>query len=258
MLPLDKETLVLDQKSSMRSSLAKIALALAVLVASAPVQSATAYSTALRWSQSTTQISYAINGSLSTALGLPGQQATIETRIRDAAFQWNIASRLKMNNNIPYSESVSRVTSADLGSDDTVFANVTWQLSGSSVVRAWTRFNTNSKFDWNTNGTMGLRGDGVWDADVFKVAVHEFGHWLALGDAPDEVWEGGFNAMMWFDPQGSKSSLFMDDKEGATMMYGLQTGFEVAQFLGLLPNPAPVSPSVGVGAYNTCSGNPDY
>ena len=56
----------------------------------------------------------------------------------------------------------------------------------------------------------------------------------------------------------SVSSLpYIDDKLAAVMMYGISTGFENSQFLGLKPNPA-AAPGLSVGAYNTCSGSPQY
>jgi len=54
------------------------------------------------------------------------------------------------------------------------------------------------------------------------------------------------------------SNLTIDDKEAATMEYGLWTHFEQSQFLGLSPN-LPPAPASGITSYGSCaSGTSDY
>lgn len=221
-----------------------------------------------RWPQTTKSKTYYVQTNLWSLLGLPSsQQTTIINAISNARNQWNISSRMTFVRD-PGGSSLPRYWTAGYINSSSTAAHV---IFNPGTDEAYTVFNTHPAFTWYLNGTHGPRPGGGWNTDVYKVSLHEWGHWFSLQDYPSYTWlqtTGGTqaNAMMWYDPHGSKTSLFTDDKAGATMIYGISTSFEVSQFLGLLnasgQNPVPM-PANNVAAYAaTCtaasSGNPDY
>lgn len=85
---------------------------------------------------------------------------------------------------------------------------------------ALTRDDGSPQYVWNTNGTWALQQDPA-QIDFFTIALHEMGHMLVLQDRP----AGHGEAVMWFD-QSQKRTLTEDDKQGATQLYGPDTGIE--------------------------------
>lgn len=235
------------------------------------------YSTEQRWPQVRQTLRYYVYPDLATKLRIgSGQQTIVTGQVRRSSDAWSVSSRLKLIHD--NGSGMSRyVDGRDLNNPSTF--GIAGPNPGANS--AFLHLNTNIAFQWNTVGDMGPRYDDFgqqigWIADVYKVALHEFGHWLMLNNAPSETWQHPHpntdplypeaNSVMWFDPSGSKSVLLMDDKEAATIMYGIETGFENSQFLGLLDstgrNPSP-SLSMNTASYqSSCSGStggtPDY
>src|SRR5207248_8409763 len=97
-------------------------------------------------------------------------------------------------------------------------------------------FNTSASMRWNVNGDWQDAdpfAGGVRRADLYTVALHEFGHFIVLQDLnrlrPDLAnlpWNR--QAVMYWDGT-RKASLTEDDKEGATMLHGPRTGWEEDQ-----------------------------
>ena len=73
---------------------------------------------------------------------------------------------------------------------------------------------------WNTTGWVQPL-NGFRNADVYNLALHEFGHWQFLGDNPPNQ----ATSVMNFQ-EIAKPNLTDDDKHGATMLYGPFTSFE--------------------------------
>lgn len=201
-----------------------------------------AYSTGYRWPQGTSGIYFSVAPSLANSIGLSGQQAAVEQAIQNAAAEWSKAARLSIvyNSGASYSVTANWLSSTFLG--------ITYYgTSGSTLQSVRTEMTTNSAWmPWHLNATQ---------PDVYKVMLHEFGHWLTLLDHPQNMWDGAYGAVMWYGAE--KSALYIDDKEGATNMYGIWSKFEVSQYVGLYQ--VPPTYSIGVASFGNCgTGAPDY
>lgn len=241
------------RQNQLLSRVGVLILVTAFLSPLAAVRNAGAYATEDRWGQSTYSVSYSVASTIDDVI-LPGQLSAITSQIEAAAFTWNISSNFKLNR----TGAANAWNAQNLGScagGNVLFAVTTQGLTGGFLVTASTNFNSNSCLVWNTTGSFAPRTDGKYNADIQKVARHEFGHWLSLGH-PNITYPIGSDpqtrSVMHIPGMKALSVPSIDDKLGINMLYGMSSSFEVSQFLGTSPNLAP-SPRNGVGAYNTCS-----
>jgi hypothetical protein len=262
---------MVDRSMTKSARLSK-AIILAIVVIMLAPGTSQAYSTRHRWPQTQRSVTYWVYTDLSDKLfpngGSQAGQTKVVNAIVDSAHQWNISSGFKFHRTTSF---VERHWDAYDLMQPNWFAIVIPTTSGGTniLTRARTVFNNGPQFTWFTDGTMGPRSGGGWRADVYKVALHEWGHWIFLQDYPENVHNYPdpnnlqANAVMWIDTNGAKPWLLIDDKEGAVMTYGIETGFSESQFLGLYPN-VPPSPNQNVGTYldvvcgATTGGSPDY
>jgi hypothetical protein len=171
-----------------------------------------------------------------------GFGASIRQAITNTSQEWNKASWFTFSGSNQNSGNLW--SAANLRDDFWGVANHFANPAPGSVQRVEAFLNTDDC--WNLNGA---------DPDVAEVSQHEWGHWLVLGDNPQGGWEGIGQSVM-FNP-ANKFALYIDDKEGASMMYGIYTQFEQSQFLGLYQ--IPPSYDEGVNSFGNCgSGFPDY
>lgn len=208
-------------------------------------QRADAYTTGAYW-WTNSLFAFKVNQSLQSMLpGLAGQQASINQNIVNAAAEWNKASQFIFVN---YS-SMNCSFPSDGCFDAAViepyqWAVTSWHANSHILDHATVQFN--KSFTWHLNGQ---------EPDIYRIALHEFGHTLTLLDNPSYTWGGSGQSVEWYS--GSKTGLYMDDKEGATMLYGPWTHFEVSEYLGLYQT-LPFYES-GVHSFGNCgTGYPDY
>lgn len=176
--------------------------------------------------------------------GLAGNQSNIVQAIRDASNEWNKAAWFTFYSDTASCDSPSNDCwdAGDLGNLGP-FAVTTYTQSGRILSNSYVKFNT--RYVWHLDGT---------DPDIFEVALHEFGHMLDLDDNPSFTWGGSQQAVMWYS---GKRGLYIDDKEGDTMLYGPWTQFEISQYLGLYQT-LPFY-MAEVHSFGNCgSGYPDY
>lgn len=195
--------------------------------------------------------------------GIQGQYNTISSKLQDAAFQWNIGSRpmfvLDNNSLNPlrsgYFQNYGISGQTCYGVNGT---QCTDSLNNGYIGAVMVKFNDNANIYWNFNGQASQRTTTTGYEDFFSIALHEFGHWLDLGDNPDNQYV--VSSIMSYSTPRPFGSLGMDDKEGDSMMYGIFTGFEQSQHLGLLKNNQnPVSASLlNVRPYGCGGGVPRY
>jgi hypothetical protein len=235
-----------------------------MMIALHPGPNTRGYNTDLHWERFS--VNYRIVDNLDESVRLA--RADLVREINQAAGNWNIQSKFKLNNsaNAPSYPLQGGVMAAGLYAS-TVIADIDqFRRAYRSTIMT---FNTSANHRRNVNGDMttfqapelGM----VFNSDVEKVTAHEFGHWLGLGHpasmfpTPPSANSGDCNnsilACAWFNT----TIPTIDDKLGAVMMYGIDTGFESSQFLGLTPNPNVEPPGyVGSGSYATCQGLPAY
>lgn len=215
----------------------------AVLLVLLPLATVNAYDSGPKWIASqngSVQFAlftrqYQVDPSLDQLLGFspsPGTNLVSIVPIRDAVGLWNKVSTFQLVEGGGWNPSYAATFSAqDLqsfpcgGIIPTDFAVTCVDASGSSLVSTRVYFNTRSGYVWNTVG--------LWEPnsspkrlDLFTVALHEFGHMYHLRDLPF----GHDEAVMWNSfPYPAKRILQEDDKHGASMLYGPNTGFEWEQ-----------------------------
>jgi hypothetical protein len=213
-----------------------------------------------------------MDGDLAEQMGLGSQnQPAVDTSILNADIEWDKVSRFRFHR--PSSDLTQHHLYFDTKSlDDNTNAMTDFfgvsesapfvDLSISSVI---VYFNPNRPWSLQLNGYP----------NVWRVVVHELGHVLGLEDKPNYTWhDGGYNggnpnppnygqcytddagngcklSVMW----GSNLNypgLYTDDKEAATMQYGIYTHFEQSRFLGLHTN-LRTDPRQSMGIYDNCS-----
>lgn len=216
---------------------------LCVVILNAP--SAKAYSTGAHWSGPF--LVFRVKQSLANDLpGLFGQQSSVVQNIGNAAGEWNKGSWFTFNYNSGDCSFPQIGCFSAAGIDPKFWAVTGWHADPSTHVLDQAEVQFNSIYTWHLNGQ---------EPDVFRIALHEFGHTLTLLDDPLFTWGGSQQAVEWYNP--GKTALYIDDKEGATMLYGPWTQFEVSQYLGLYQTFPLYSTSVS-GFDNCGSGDPDY
>lgn len=210
---------------------------------------AAAYKTARYWN--TSAIYYRLHVNLGSSLGL--SQAAVQTQIDLAATTWNVASRLDL-----YRTTLSTaplITTEVMQEEGRYGVTLLWAapsgfpLTGTYEMRLNNRYN----FHWNTSGVQGRRPGGPpfeYDADVRSIVSHEFGHVLGLThpDDSDGLQVRVFPTNPSTNTQDATQSIMgrgfdtssiprIDDKLAIAMTYGIDTGFEQSQYLGLDYNP---------------------
>jgi hypothetical protein len=195
------------------------------------------YATGSRWNMRS--VSYMLDpNNDSTLLG-----ANSADEIVRAGLWWNVASSLGITRqgwdpNIPNARIVSTenfqvrnpCTGGNPGAIDQRFVALTCIDAASGIIsRTRTYFNVSGTYQWVRDGTI-----SPTQVDLFKHALHEFGHWFFLDD--------------WREGDGNHPDAIMqnlnntqpgeDDKHGATLLYGPWTRFETWSANGEIDRPS--------------------
>lgn len=248
-------------------------LLLIVLVASAftALQDNTdAYSIKRRWSQGDFSENCSIDQAAVT--GIAAQMhpsmtnATVVNRINDAAWQWNVASKFKLVHNQnsgdnPWiaqafdSNSSARTETVSITDMGRINVSLLVKLQpGIPTVRHWYPIDTPAGVTYGCSPTT-----GTCTFSLLKVALHETGHLLTLGDSPSA--SGVVDNSVMFGSyalhNAGVNNIFIDDKQGATMIYGFDSSFETNQYLGIgggsIPQRFNAAISSNVSAYTASS-----
>lgn len=203
-----------------------------------------AYSSGSRWSGITS--TYKIDSGLGFVLGgLP--QAQVENEIIAAANQWNKTSRLRLirsNNSSNFITARNFQDAPPCNSGDNYKAVVCVYVNPTdpnTLRRTEMYFNNSNTKTWNVSSVQDC-STFPERHDVRAIALHELGHFFYLQDYPLTATA---DAVMDFDCTIFKPTLRPDDIEGATQMYGPQTGFETGQLAGRINKTAHPLNTVG-------------
>ena len=169
----------------------------------------------LRWFGISPVVDYKINRNTSDCL-------REGAAVRSAAETWNNACDV-VNFRFSYDGSHSSTTSSRNGVNEIMW-NEIWSGPSSVLARAWVWwigetgeilecdvvFNDN--FSWSTSPSWG-------EFDIESVALHEFGHWLLLGDLYDPA--DSDNIMYGYTSSGTEQRLLRQcDIDGLCYIYG--------------------------------------
>ncbi|CAG0959713.1 MAG: metalloproteinase [Candidatus Methanoperedens nitroreducens] len=172
-------------------------LQLFVVFASTP---ASAYEdTGLKWAGTSTEYGWDWWGSI---------PSDWKPAIREAASTWNAAgSTFRFSEDYWTSNIYKDQLAADKQAETTTTV-YTWDPN--TIIDVETVFNSN--LEWSTTGNP-----APWQSDVQDVATHEFGHWLKLGETPDE-----WTNTMYNEGWGTigRRTLEQDDIDGIIHIYG--------------------------------------
>lgn len=242
-----------------------LSVVVVLLLAFTQPDSTIAYGESNYWP--TASVRYHISSTLPTELNI-ASSSVLTHEINTAATNWNVSSRSKLSNS---SSSPSYLITSDMLRSEYYAVTGYSPQSIGAFTHVTMQFNRDlSRYTWNTTGDMTTYySNGIWirNADIRIIAAHEFGHWLGLNDNPPTMFpnNNGMNSVMscaWNGcgvPSQSMASPTMDDKMAASLMYGMSSGFEVSEFLGLYPNPNAEGPGyLNSGSYSTCQGLPAY
>jgi hypothetical protein len=228
------------------------------------VMDASAYTVKRRWAQGTVTINYGVQPGIGSFLGFT--DTSIKNMLADAAFSWSIGSRAKIEYEEYYTNPEWRAYAFSPQTVSAKVETVSYTDSGRRILSMVANFQPGSPGarEWHLNslppGTAYGCHNGVCNWSVYKVATHEFGHFLQLGDVPGYKWDCSVMDGSYTVGNG----ICLDDKQGATMIYGFQSGFGQAQYLGIGPSSQIIRASehASVSAYtgtNSCSGgSPQY
>ncbi len=180
-----------------------------------------AYHVGAKW-QDTTSVLYYIDPNLDSTL-TSGASSSVEA----AASKWNTSRMILVRT---YSSHPNIISTANFTSSqpcyiadpyNTVGVNCVY-ANNTTISRNAIYFNT--YYSWNTAGIVDC-GAKRWD--VMASALHEFGHSYELKDSP----AGHPEAVMSYRCSLLRD-LAEDDKNGATQIYGIRTGWEDGFALG--------------------------
>ncbi len=145
-----------------------------------------------------------------------GEKGERKEQVLAAAESWNDSGadfsflhegELSHQNNISYN-GINEIVWHDLNRNDVLALAYVWSTGG-TIIEADMVFN--ESFNWST-GAHSAPGR----YDVQTVALHEFGHWLGLGDHYENP-----ELVMYFQYTGMKRDLHEGDLAGAEHIYGL-------------------------------------
>lgn len=132
------------------------------------------------------------------------------TEVTLAAYTWNDAGAdfsIYYSGSCGYTWDIGEVTYPE-----TRYAETTLYYQGGTlyILDCDTVFNEEFEDEYN---------DGTYD--IQTVALHEFGHWLSLGDVGSWwTWLWDHNKVMYCDYTGVKQELHEDDIDGIIAIYG--------------------------------------
>lgn len=193
-----------------------------------------AYITGSKW-QNATFMAYGIDPYLDSLLSRNSTVTGAAAQVDSATAKWNSSrfTLLRDDSQFPNGNIVSaydfEVIQPCPVSDPTITRAVNClTLNSTTLFSSRIYFNRSGRYVWNTSGNVTC-GSDFKDADVLATAAHEFGHSYFLGDNPP----GHPEAIM--DSSAAcnyRPNLAEDDKHGATLLYGIRTGWEDGFALG--------------------------